>query len=303
MGKYIVTGGAGFVGSFLTDALIEQGHEVIVIDDFSQGSYQHPQAKTVKANILDEEQIRPLFEGLDGCYHLVGIPSVVMTMQNWFHFNAINLHTSLIIFKLAIEHGLIPVVYASSCVVYGETEELPLKEDQYIKPVAVYGSDKLAVESNAFALAHNYELPNIGLRFFNVFGPRQNPESPYSGVITKFINRLKENKSPIIFGDGNQTRDFIFVKDVVRNVIKAMDLVSTDAEVVNLCTGKGITVNHLAEELSQLMHKKVNPIYQEKRSYDIMHSVGSTEKMQEFGFDLKYDLAAGLKETVDHFLS
>lgn len=303
MGKYLVTGGAGFLGSHLVDFLIDAGHEVIVVDDFSQGSYEHPKAKTIKTNILNEDVVRPYFQGVDGCYHLIGIPSVIMTMDNWFHFHATNQQGSFVVFKLAIEAGNIPVVYASSCAVYGDTTQLPLKESQLIRPLSSYGCDKLAVELNAYALGQNYQLPTLGLRFFNLYGPRQNPQSPYSGVITKFINKLKDNKQPIIFGDGYQTRDFIFVNDVVRAVVKAMDVVSTEGEVVNVCTGIGISINQLAFEIAKLMKKDIAPVYEAKRSYDILHSVGSTEKMRAFSFDVTYELSAGLQETIDFFLN
>ena len=146
-------------------------------------------------------------------------------------------------------------------------------------------------------------MPTLGLRFFNLYGPRQNPQSPYSGVITKFINKLKDNKQPIIFGDGYQTRDFIFVNDVVRAVVKAMDVVSTEGEVVNVCTGIGISINQLAFEIAKLMKKDIAPVYEAKRSYDILHSVGSTEKMHAFSFDVTYELSAGLQETIDFFLN
>ena len=171
-----------------------------------------------------------------------------------------------------------------------------------IQPLSSYGCDKLAVELNAYALGKNYQLPSLGLRFFNLYGPRQNPKSPYSGVITKFITKLKNNNSPIIFGDGQQTRDFIFVKDVVMSVVKAMDLVSTDGDIVNICTGRGISINQLAVEIAKIMQKNISPVYEAKRSYDILHSVGSIEKMQSFGFDITYDLPTGLQETLDFFL-
>ena len=299
MSRYIVTGGAGFIGSHLTDMLIEEGHEVIVIDDFSVGDYRHPQAEIVKADITDEETIRPLFKDIDGCFHLTGIPSVIMTMENWFRFHAINFQSSLIVFKLAINAGNIPVVYASSCAIYGETKQLPLKENLLIKPLSSYGCDKLSIELNSYALAKNFQLPSIGLRFFNVYGPGQNPQSPYSGVITRFILNLKANKAPIIYGDGNQTRDFIFVKDVAKAVMKAMSIANTEAQIVNLCTGIGVSINQLAHDITRIMQKEILPEYHGKRSYDITHSVGCTEKMKSMGFSVNYDLISGLKETID----
>jgi UDP-glucose 4-epimerase len=302
MGSYLVTGGAGFLGSHLVDYLIEAGHEVTVIDDFSTGNYEHPQARTIKTNILNVERVRPYFQNINGCFHLIGIPSVIMTMEDWFHFHATNLQGSLVVFKLAIEAGKIPVVYTSSCAVYGDTPQLPLTENQFVKPLSSYGCDKLAVELNAYALGKNYQLPTLGLRLFNLYGPRQAPESLYSGVITKFVNALKNNKSPVIFGDGNQTRDFIFVKDVVKALVNAMSKVNADGDVVNVCTGKGISITQLAFEIAKLMGKNIVPTHAPKRSYDILHSVGNIEKMRALGLATTYDFSTGLQETIDFFL-
>lgn len=302
MGSYLVTGGAGFLGSHLVDYLIETGHEVTVIDDFSTGNYEHPKARTIKTNILNVEGIRPYFQNINGCFHLIGIPSVIMTMEDWFHFHATNLQGSLVVFKLAIEAGKIPVVYTSSCAVYGDTPQLPLTENQFVKPLSSYGCDKLAVELNAYALGKNYQLPTLGLRLFNLYGPRQAPESLYSGVITKFVNALKNNKSPVIFGDGNQTRDFIFVKDVVKALVNAMSKVNADGDVVNVCTGKEISISQLAFEIAKLMGKNIAPTHAPKRSYDILHSVGNIEKMHALGLATTYDFSTGLQETIDFFL-
>ncbi|CAM4469889.1 MAG: UDP-N-acetylglucosamine 4-epimerase [Legionella sp.] len=304
MGSYLVTGGAGFLGSHLVDYLIDSGHEVTVIDDFSAGTYVHPQARTIKTNILDEELVRPYFKDIDGCFHLIGVPSVIMTMEDWFHLHATNLQGSLVVFKLAIEADKIPpVVYASSCAVYGETPLLPLKETQLVKPLSSYGCDKLAVELNAYALGKNFQLPTLGIRLFNLYGPRQAPNSPYSGVITRFILALKEDEQPVVFGDGNQTRDFVFVKDVVKTLVRAMNKVNTNGDFVNICTGKGISINRLAFEIAKLMGKNIHPIHDPKRSYDILHSVGCVDKMHALGLVTPHDLSSGLQETIDFFLN
>ncbi|MFJ1269388.1 NAD-dependent epimerase/dehydratase family protein [Legionella lytica] len=303
MGSYLITGGAGFLGSHLVDYLIDGGHKVTVIDDFSSGTYIHPQAKTIKTNILDVEQVRPYFKNSDGCFHLIGVPSVIMTMEDWFHFHATNMQGSLVVFKLAIEAGKIPIVYASSCAVYGETTQLPLRENQRVQPLSSYGCDKLAVELNAYALGKNYQLPTLGVRLFNLYGPRQAPESPYSGVITRFIHALKENKQPVVFGDGEQTRDFVFVKDVVKTLVRALSKVNTNGEVVNICTGKGVSINQLAFAIAKLMGKNVHPTHAPKRSYDILHSVGCVDKMHALGLATPHDLSSGLQETIAFFLN
>lgn len=298
MSKYLVTGGAGFVGSHLTDYLVEAGHDVVVVDNFSIGSYEHPESKIIKADITDINVLQPLFDSIDGCFHLVAIPSVVMDIDDWFGFNQINLQSSLNVFKSAIQAGGVPVVYASSCAVYGNSTSLPLHEEMFVKPLSSYGCDKLSVELNAHCLSANYGLPTLGLRFFNVYGPRQDPRSPYSGVISRFITRILNDESPIIYGDGSQTRDFIYVKDIAKMLMQAMSKVKPDGEVVNLCTGIGISINELASQIARSAGKHMTVAYQPKRSYDVQDSVGSTIKMHAQGFKTRYDLAKGLSETI-----
>lgn len=302
MNNYLITGGAGFIGSHLTDALIAQGHKVVVLDNFSVGSYKHPEADYCQADLLDFKAVKPLFKDIDGCFHLAAIPSVVMSMEQWFDFHRINLEGSLNLFKLAHLAGNIPVIYASSCAVYGYAKQLPLTEDRFIQPISSYGCDKLAVEINAYFMAHSYSLPVMGLRFFNVYGPRQNPISPYSGVISKFVHALLQGQKPIIYGDGLQTRDFIYVEDVVTGLMKAMSQVKADAKVLNLCTGHPVTINDLLSEIASIMDKKYCVDFQEERIFDVMHSQGSTVKMHELGFQARVDRALGLKKTIDYML-
>lgn len=299
MSTYLVTGGAGFIGSHLTDRLIAAGHHVIVIDDFSVGTYIHPQAQTIHGSLLTIKALQSIFTEIDGCFHLVAIPSVVVTMNTWFRYHKINLQSSLNVFKSAINAGGVPVVYASSCAVYGEASELPLHEELAVKPISAYACDKLAVEKNAYFLSKNYQLPTLGLRFFNVYGPRQNPRSPYAGVICNFISRLLHNESPIVYGDGSQTRDFIYVNDIVKGLMHAMKIINSQGEVVNLCTGIATSISQLAQEIAEVMGKNLANHYQEKRLADVQDSLGSTIKMKDLGFSANYDLALGLSETVE----
>lgn len=301
MAKYLVTGGAGFIGSHLVDALINKGHNVVIIDDFSVGHHHsiHAQATYINESILNIKQIQPFFDDIDGCFHLAAIPSVMVTMDSWFKDHDINLQGSLNVFKSAVLAGGVPVVYASSCAVYGDSQRFPLKENTYTRTISAYASDKLAIENNAYFLSKTYGLPTFGLRFFNVYGPRQNPLSPYSGVICKFISRLLKNESPVIFGDGAQTRDFIFVKDVSEGLILAMQLVNTEAHLVNMCTGRAISVQKLYENLRDLIGNGAKAKYEERRLVDVLHSVGCTNKMHSMGFTTRYDLLEGLKSTVE----
>lgn len=300
MARYIVTGGAGFIGSHLTDKLLAQGHEIIIIDDLSVGRHCPPNARLVKEDLRDYQAIKPFFTDIDGCFHLAAIPSVVSSIDHWFDLHDINLQAGLNVMKLAHLAGNIPVVYASSCAVYGNAQTLPLTEAMHIQPLSSYGCDKLSLELNAYFMAKLHALPVMGLRFFNVYGPRQNPASPYAGVISLFIDNLLNEHAVTIYGDGEQTRDFIYVEDIVAGLIKAMQIVDCEGEVINLCSGKRTSVQTLAHEIASLMNKKLQINYEAERSADVKHSLGSVKKMHQFGFQAKTSLSQGLQNTIEY---
>ena len=305
--------------------MLTQGHQVIIIDDLSNGHIIAPEAKFIQQDIGDLDSIHEWFVGIDGCFHLAAIPSVTMDFSQWFRFHQTNLRGSLNVFKSAIDAGNVPVVYASSCGVYNDTNLFPLTEDQAIRPLSSYGCDKFSTELNANFLAHAYQLPSMGLRFFNVYGPHQPASSPYSGVITKFILDLLDDKPLTIFGDGNQTRDFVFVDDVVDHLIYAMSLLNITpqhfptsrgvmdggepfllndrAPVVNICSGIPTTVNELADVLSCLCGKLAIKDYQSTRLNDAKYSYGSQVRMRAYGFHVHHELRAGLIKTIEYFKS
>ncbi len=301
MAKYLITGGCGFIGSQLTRKLLAQGQEVIVVDDLSNGRIICPQATFIEQDIAQWETLRELFIGLDGCFHLAAIPVVNMNLEQWFPFHQTNLHGSLNVLKAAVDAGNVPVVYASSCGVYSDLNRLPLTEGQVLKPLSSYGCDKFSTELNANFLAHVHQLPSMGLRLFNVYGPYQYATSPYSGIITNFIAHLIDNKPLAIFGDGEQTRDFIFVEDVVDNLIYAMSRLKQQAHVVNICSGIAMTVNELADLLSNLFGKKCIKDYHPPRLYDAKYSCGSQKKMKAYGFKINHNMRQGLIKTIDYF--
>ncbi len=302
LAKYLITGGCGFIGSQLTKKLIKKDHDIIIVDDLSNGKIIHPEAIFIKQDITQLDAIRELFIDIDGCFHLAAVPTVNIEIERWFDVHKINLDGSLNVFKAAIDAGNIPVVYASSCGVYGNSKRLPLKEDLFINPLCSYGCDKLSTELNAYFLAHDYQLPSIGLRFFNVYGPYQQETSPYSGVITHFMTNILENKPLIIFGDGEQTRDFVFVGDVVDNLIHAMNTLKHGAHVVNICTGHKTSINQLVTLISQFGSQQSIIDYQPARQCDAKHSYGSRKKMNAYGFDIKHNMKQGLMKTFDYFL-
>ncbi len=303
MAKYLITGGCGFIGSQLTKRLLAAGHDIIVVDDLSNGTIISPQATLVVKDITQLDNIHALFVGLDGCFHLAAKPAVNIDFEQWSLFHHTNLEGSLNVFKAAIDAGNIPVVYASTCGVYGDFNQFPLIEEQLLRPISSYGCDKYATELNANFLAHTYQLPSMGLRFFNVYGPYQQVTSPYSGVITRFITDLLDNKPLTIFGDGDQTRDFIFIDDVVDNLITAMHILKREAHIVNLCTGLKTSINALADMLSAMCEKKCVINYQPERKDDVRHSYGCQKKMKAYGFKVNYDIGQGLIQTIDYFKS
>ena len=303
MATYLVTGGCGFIGSQLTKKLLDKGDKVIVVDDLSNGKMIYPEARLVVADINQFDVMRSLLTGIDGCFHLAAIPAVNIDLEQWFAVHKTNLEGSLTVFKAAIDAGNVPVVYASSCSVYGKDIRLPLAESQFIQPESAYGCDKLSTELNANFLASVYQLPSMGLRLFNVYGPFQPVSSPYSGVITRFIMQLLEDKPLTIFDDGQQTRDFVFIEDVVDNLVHAMNILKKNAHVINICTGKAITIHQLAALLSKLLKKEGRIDYQPLRGADSRHSYGSQTKMEAYGFKIKVDIEAGLLKTIDYFKS
>lgn len=294
MAKYIVTGGCGFIGSRLVESLIKLAHEVVIIDDLSNGHVIHPKASFFKKDVTIYDDIEPLFSECDGCFHLAAIPTVEMTVDQWFDIHRINLQGSLNVFRCAISVGNLPVVYASSCGVYGNCTQLPLSEEQIIHPISAYGCDKYSTELNAYFLNHIYQLPTLGFRIFNVYGPGQRYDSPYSGVITHFIEHLRNNKPLIIYGDGKQTRDFIYVDDVVNILISGMTTLKHEAHVVNACTGKSVTINALANIMSKLYGATNRVQYLPARALDVQDSCGDPSMMHQYKLSAPTSLEEGL---------
>ena len=247
MARYLVTGGCGFIGSHLCDQLVSEGHEVLILDDLSSGFRENPphQAKFTEGTICDEAVVESLFaKGLDGCFHLAAIASVAKSETHWVETHYVNAHGTAVIFAAAAKHK-VPVVYASSAAIYGDNPNLPLKETEPHKPLSAYAADKISNEHNARVAHFIHNIPTMGLRFFNVYGPRQDPKSPYSGVISIFIDKLLSDKSPEIHGDGQQSRDFVFVKDVVACLDLSMKHIQMHPEtsnVLNVCTGRSNTI-------------------------------------------------------------
>ena len=269
MPKIIVTGGAGFIGSHLVDKLIEEGYEVIVIDNLSTGKKENINFKAVfyKKDICDFEEIKPLFDGADYVFHLAAIPRIPFSIKNPIKTSKVNILGTINVFKAALENKIKRVIFASSSSVYGNQEKLPFKEDMIPNPISPYSLQKFVGEKFAKLFTNLYDIPIVCLRYFNVYGPRINFDSDYTLVIGKFLKQKAENKSLTIYGDGEQTRGFCYVEDVVRANIKAMESKSiVGGEVINISSGKTQSINYLAELIGGSV--KFLPI----RKGDILHA-------------------------------
>jgi len=280
MSSFLVTGGCGFIGSHLCDALVSHGHEVRVIDDLSSGKRENLSGREtlIVGDVADPALVREAVQGIDGCFHLAAIASVERGRQDWLGSHRANLTATINLFdsiRLLPNAAEIPVVYASSAAVYGDCATFPLDEEAAKRPLSAYGADKYGCELHARVAARVHRVPTVGLRFFNVYGPRQDPLSPYSGVISIFCNRLRQGQPIEIYGDGSQTRDFVFVQDVVTALLRAMQRRPPDAPVFNVCTGVSTSVLELANTIARLLGLHPDIQFGEPRSGEVRHSTGS----------------------------
>jgi UDP-glucose 4-epimerase len=305
MACYLVTGGAGFLGSHLVDALLRQGHRVRVLDDLSTGHRENlpRQIEFFHGGITDPTTVEEAFEGVDACFHLAAIASVVRSNREWLHTHEVNLTGMLNILNQArrLRHRReIPIVYASSAAIYGDCSTVPIGEDAPVAPLSAYGADKSACELHARVAGAVHEIPTVGLRFFNLYGPRQDAQSPYSGVIALFADRLRLGEPVEIFGDGEQVRDFTYVGDAVDALDRALTAASTSAPVFNICTGKGTSVRALAETMAELYHSDITAYYGPARSGEVRMSVGDPRRAaRKLGFRAHTALSHGLASTLD----
>lgn len=307
MKRYLVTGGCGFIGSHLVDALLARGHAVRVLDDLSTGSLSNlsDAAEFVRGDILDATLVDECLADIDGCYHLAAIASVRGSEKTPPRAHQVNLTGSITLFDAVARHpdagNTLPVVFASSAAVYGDAEEVPSLEGGRTKPISDYGADKLAVELYARDRWQRSGVPSIGLRLFNVYGPRQDPGSLYSGVISIFMDRLLGDAPAEIFSDGEQVRDFVYVGDAVAHLVAAMDLPPTGAEIFNVCTGRGMTINRLYSVLQELTGTNRAASYQPERTGEISTSIGDRRAVERrLSVKVNTDLYEGLELTLQN---
>jgi len=301
--RVLVTGGAGFIGSHTADKLLAEGVEVVVLDNLRSGRLenirQHVNKRNfrfVRGDIRDSHLVKDLVSDVDAVIHLAALVSVPESIKDPALTYAINVNGTLNLLKASVDFGVKRFVYASSCAVYGNAENLPIKEDYPPKPLSPYASSKLTAEDYVQKYNRNFGLETVCLRYFNVYGPRQ-IYSDYSGVITRFINRLTNDLPLVIFSDGEQTRDFVYVTDVAEANILALKHAKAIGEIFNIGTGVATTINQLANMLLELAGKNsLETVHSEPREGDIRHSVADISKAKEkLGYCPKVSLKDGLK--------
>lgn len=300
---FLVTGGAGFVGSHLVEALLGQGHTVRVLDDLSSGNRENvpPRAEFLEGDVTNPRTVAQAFEGIDACFHLAAVASVVRSNCEWLRSHQVNLTGTINVFDQARRLRRlreIPIVYASTAAVYGDCEVVPIDEEGPVAPLSAYGADKRACELHARVAGAAHRIPTVGLRFFNLYGARQDPQSSYSGVIALFADRLCRGEPVDIFGDGEQVRDFTYIGDAVAALSRAIPAASTSGPVFNVCTGVGTTVRSLAETMAALYRTDLVACYRPARSGEVRVSIGEPRRAAEqLGFRARTTLAAGLAMT------
>jgi len=305
--KAVVTGGAGFIGSHLAEELAKRGYHVVILDDLFSGKMDNiaellkeSKADFVEGSITNIALLEKLFQGVDYVFHQAAIPSVPRSVEDPLASHEANITGTLNVLLATRDNGVRKVIYASSSSVYGDTPTLPKREDMPPNPQSPYAVTKLAGEYYCQAFQRVYGLSTVCLRYFNVYGPRQDPNSQYAAVIPRFIQRAGEGNPPIIFGDGKQTRDFIFVKDAVEANILAAE--GDGSGIFNIGKGEKLSINELAELIIKLVGNELKVVHQEPRPGDIRHSLADISKARGFGYKPEYCLETGLRQTIGWFL-
>lgn len=307
MSNYLVTGGAGFIGSHLVETLVAQGHSVRVVDNFDTGKRETLQSLSgsfdfIEGSIADPAIVRKAMKGIDYVLHQAARGSVPRSVEDPAGTHEANITGTLQVLIGARDAGVRRVVCASSSSVYGETPELPKHEGMIPAPVSPYGLSKLTLEHYCSLFTKVYGLETVALRYFNVFGPRQNPFLQYAAVIPLFITRMIAGKPCVIYGDGEQTRDFTYVADCVKANLLACAAPGAAGKIYNIACGGQISVNQLHQALRSVIPTGVDSVHEPARAGDIKHSFADiTRARKELGFQPQYSLQKGLQLTVNWF--
>ena len=305
-GTALVTGGAGFIGSHIAAALASSGAKVRVIDDLSTGYRENlaeigSKCEFIEGSVADEKTLRKALEGVELVFHEAAIPSVPRSVENPRQTHIASVDSTFTLLVAARELGVRRIVYAASSSAYGDQPTLPKVETMLPEPLSPYAVAKLVGEYYCQVFTRVYGLETVSLRYFNVFGPRQDPSSQYSGVISRFISALLSGDKPVIYGDGEQSRDFTYIDNVIDANLKAAESASAVGQVINIANGERISLNHLLDELKSLTAQPdVKADYQAARAGDVKHSLADISRAREFlGYEPHVDLRTGLQLTID----
>ncbi|MFD2190634.1 NAD-dependent epimerase/dehydratase family protein [Pistricoccus aurantiacus] len=295
----LITGGAGFIGSHTVEQLLEEGHAVRVLDNFSSGKRSnlpdHPRLEIHEGDICKRDDVRAAMQDIDRCLHLAAQVSVAFSLEHPDLSAVQNINGTVNVMHAARIHGIKRLVFASSAAIYGVPQQLPLTEDSAVAPLSPYGLEKSVNEQYAMLMTQLHDMPMLGLRYFNIYGPRQDPKSPYAGVISLFVDRLTAGQAPQIYGDGQQTRDFVFVKDIAR--ANSAALFSTHRGVCNVATGGRVSLLELLDNLQKLLGTSLQAEFLAARAGDIQHSQGCPQRLGEWlNLIPRWSLDEGLKE-------
>ncbi len=308
MSKYLVTGGAGFIGSHLARHMVGEGHDVVVLDNLSTGRLENiadiaGQIDFVEGSITDIDTVRQCCRGVDCVFHQAALPSVPRSVADPLTSDDNNVGGTLRVFWGAHQEGVRRVVYAASSSIYGDTVELPKHEGMQPRPMSPYAVNKRVSELYGAVFNDLYGLSTVGLRYFNVFGPRQDPNSQYAAVVPKFITALLRQEAPVIHGDGEQSRDFTYIDNVIEaNMGACLAAPEAGGRSYNVAVGGRVTVNELCREIATLLGTDITPIHDESRVGDVRHSHAAIDLAQKYlGYTGKVSVAEGLRLTVEWY--
>jgi len=307
--KALVTGGGGFIGSNVVRALLARGDDVRVLDNFSTGSRANlagleGDIQLVEGDLRSYERVHAAVRGAEVVFHQGALPSVPRSVQDPLTTTAVNVEGTLNVLLAARDEGVRRIVNASSSSVYGNTGTLPRVETQAPDPISPYAVAKLAAERFCTSFTRVYGMEIVSLRYFNVFGPRQDPSSQYAAVVPRFIRAIADDEPVTIYGDGDQSRDFTFVDNVVGANLLAADAPGVGGDILNVATGDSVTVNALADAIGAMLGKQVEKAYEPAREADVRASwadVGEAKRL--LGYEMRVDFAEGLRRTADYLLS
>lgn len=304
---YLVTGGAGFIGSHIAERLLRDGHNVRVLDNFVAGKEENlkqigGEVDLVRGDIRDRQVLGDAMKGVYVVFHEAALGSVPRSVADPMTTHDVNITGTLNVLLAARDAGVRRVVYASSSSVYGETKELPKVEEIKPEPLSPYALSKLAGEHYIKIFNHVYGFEAVSLRYFNIFGPRQDPESQYAAVIPRFVTALQTGKQPVIYGDGMQSRDFTYVENVVEANLLASEVENVAGGVFNIACGGRFTLLELLGKLKQIIGSDIDPIHEPARAGDVRDSQAGIEAAKEaLGYSVKVDFDEGLRRTVEWF--